>query len=1180
MSQHPQIHDRVKQYSQDTGTGNLTLTDNANGFATFGSVFVDGDSFFYAITDGSDYEIGSGIFVAGSPNNSIQRNCFVSSNSNNTVDFNSGRKEVFVTYPATHAVLMGSGLAGHSVPAKNGIAFWESEKFLNYDSDFVWLDTYKHLGIRKSLPEYAIDIGGDGSQESMVRASGYVVGPTGIHFPAENGNDSSYVGGIQYKHFLPNEIGDNNLNSVIELSGIVDNIFTLKDQNAGYFFAGPIPTANCDPNCGEAKPSFRTISVYDLPTDVVYMNQLTSASGYLQSQIDILDGGASSLSGVLQSQIDDNKECCDAVTSIVTGLDKARTFLVTPSGGAYTFDQVGFVNTSGNPDIELQKGQTYNFDINAVGHPFWIKSSGVVGTEAAYNNGVINNGTDSGVLTFTVPQDAPSRLYYNCQYHSSMQGDIYTVDKSAFIQYSEDVLLSEGYIGQVYYTDDRIYVYTSEGWKATLALTEIQALESAPAEQSIPTNTPPTLFASNSIATRYAPSFKQDSKGIATALKFDVSYIDNPSNYDVHIQIEKANSSGIFDGSIAPSSVAISGHQVQSFEISLPIETSDNVYSSGDVVRFRPVFATQTAATHGIHAYTRSLANSTPQTAGLYGGGYHYAGLPSPNISHLGRAKINKINEPDSILYQQNAGDHWDDGLKWVWQDDIRSLDPFGRLDLDGEFASVECAPNQATFFAVTHSNEVYGWGSNRNGLLNIIKGFMSSPYTNYPGAARLPVPPIKKIRAGDNFVIALTVDGKVICWGDPTNTADNSYQVIYEHPTMEAVDIDLFDTLAVFATTEALYVFGDTRSGVSNRDIITGLSSQATVSYNELRGVFMPVDLAGGDITGVSVGLEQIVFRKGTNLYGFGTSHATSALNFTPEISFPNIHPQLITSTVLTTDDAFCAGAGITAFIDENGTCVLGCNQSNITQDNGQGGYLTSRGSKVFLSKTSNKTFDNDGITTSSSILAAPGTLKSTLVILDGNSFLVLGTNPGLYQYNTYSTEAFIMREEGNLGTEDLNGNSGYQYLNPSIYGPAPFTNAGNFTIQQKRDVFDLYNPMNLEFEFLTLYGTFTPPNMRNVDFMGSSVNNHSVCMNKYGILLTGKDFVSETSDGTIIKTKEIPQMQVFSKADVGRRDRSDDLIQPWAYSWALLAMTDPDNLPNPNAGSRSSFGTTKSSR
>ena len=46
-----------------------------NGFATFGSVFVDGDSFFYAITDGSDYEIGSGIFVAGSPNNSIQRNC-------------------------------------------------------------------------------------------------------------------------------------------------------------------------------------------------------------------------------------------------------------------------------------------------------------------------------------------------------------------------------------------------------------------------------------------------------------------------------------------------------------------------------------------------------------------------------------------------------------------------------------------------------------------------------------------------------------------------------------------------------------------------------------------------------------------------------------------------------------------------------------------------------------------------------------------------------------------------------------------------------------------------------------------------------------------------------------------------------------------------------------------------
>ena len=342
-----------------------------------------------------------------------------------------------------------------------------------------------------------------------------------------------------------------------------------------------------------------------------------------------------------------------------------------------------------------------------------------------------------------------------------------------------------------------------------------------------------------------------------------------------------------------------------------------------------------------------------------------------------------------------------------------------------------------------------------------------------------------------------------------------------------------------------------------------------------------MPLDLAGGNITGVSVGLEQIVFRKGTNLYGFGTSHETSALNFTPEISFPNIHPQLITSTVLTTDDAFCAGAGVTAFIDENGTCVLGCNQSNITQENGKGGYLTSRGSKVFLSKTSNRNFNNDGVTTLSYGPVAPGTLKSTLVILDLNSFLVLGTNPGLYQYGTYSTEAFIMREEGQLGQEDLSGgNNGQYFLPTSIYGSAPFGDTGAFSTSQKREVFDVYNPMNLEFEYLTMYGTFTPPNMRNFDFMGGGVNNHSVCINKYGILLTGKDFVSETSSGTIIKTKEIPQMQVFSKADIGRRDRSDDLIQPWTYSWALLATTDPDDLPLPAAGARSSFGTTKKSR
>ena len=96
------------------------------------------------------------------------------------------------------------------------------------------------------------------------------------------------------------------------------------------------------------------------------------------------------------------------------------TLTVTNSGAsAYT------INSSANPTLTLQRGGTYTFDVSASGHPFWIQTvSGAYSSGNVYNAGVTNNGTDAGTITFTVPTDAPSTLYYVCQYHSSMRGTI------------------------------------------------------------------------------------------------------------------------------------------------------------------------------------------------------------------------------------------------------------------------------------------------------------------------------------------------------------------------------------------------------------------------------------------------------------------------------------------------------------------------------------------------------------------------------------------------------------------------------------------------------------------------------------------------------------------------------------------------------------------------------------
>jgi hypothetical protein len=100
-----------------------------------------------------------------------------------------------------------------------------------------------------------------------------------------------------------------------------------------------------------------------------------------------------------------------------------NTFNVTNNGsGNY------LINGSSNPTLSVTEGQTYFFNINAPGHPFWIKTVSSIGTGNAYNEGVTNNGASNSTITFVVPYDAPSTLYYNCQFHSSMAGIINVVN--------------------------------------------------------------------------------------------------------------------------------------------------------------------------------------------------------------------------------------------------------------------------------------------------------------------------------------------------------------------------------------------------------------------------------------------------------------------------------------------------------------------------------------------------------------------------------------------------------------------------------------------------------------------------------------------------------------------------------------------------------------------------------
>lgn len=116
-----------------------------------------------------------------------------------------------------------------------------------------------------------------------------------------------------------------------------------------------------------------------------------------------------------------------AVPAPVVAKPVVRIFSIVPNGfSAWAIDDPTDYNGAPfnqNPTLVLYRGLTYQFNINALGHPFRIATGPT--PAPAYNVGVTNNEAQVGIITFTVPMDAPSTLHYYCLIHTTfMTGNI------------------------------------------------------------------------------------------------------------------------------------------------------------------------------------------------------------------------------------------------------------------------------------------------------------------------------------------------------------------------------------------------------------------------------------------------------------------------------------------------------------------------------------------------------------------------------------------------------------------------------------------------------------------------------------------------------------------------------------------------------------------------------------
>ena len=258
------LTDRIKETSRTVGLGNLELDGAVQGFSAFDSFYAEGDSFYYAVTDGTNYEVGSGTFHVDGLSDTIYRHPVRSTNSDELVNFPNGIKEVFVTYAGFSSVYSASGIGGRNTPPQNsGMAFWASDQIIDYSPKVVFESGYGRIGINNpDVLDASITVGGDPSY-SLIRASGFADGGSGILF---SGVPTLFSGGVQLEPFLRN-VADSTTGSdaVLDFGGVVDEIIKFKPQIPMTFFAGP--TADCA--CVDDFPTFRLIEMSDLPAEIL-----------------------------------------------------------------------------------------------------------------------------------------------------------------------------------------------------------------------------------------------------------------------------------------------------------------------------------------------------------------------------------------------------------------------------------------------------------------------------------------------------------------------------------------------------------------------------------------------------------------------------------------------------------------------------------------------------------------------------------------------------------------------------------------------------------------------------------------------------------------------------------------------------------------------------------------------
>ena len=255
------LKDRVRETSTTTGTGTFTLAGAVAGFQSFSAIGT-GNTTYYTIATSSDWEVGIGTWT--SPDQLSRDTILASTNGGAAVDFGSGTKDVFATFPAegfavappiggtTPNTITGTTITANAnvyLPAvvNTGVTTGVIRMVDGGDGyDYLQIDTWDGTGSYKvNFP------GGITTQGGFSAATLQAVGDPGVYAGYLRLICTDSIGGVQISapasvptgnisFTLPNSLGSNN--QVLKTDGSGNLSWTDKYVlGAGTATAGTAP---------------------------------------------------------------------------------------------------------------------------------------------------------------------------------------------------------------------------------------------------------------------------------------------------------------------------------------------------------------------------------------------------------------------------------------------------------------------------------------------------------------------------------------------------------------------------------------------------------------------------------------------------------------------------------------------------------------------------------------------------------------------------------------------------------------------------------------------------------------------------------------------------------------------------------------------------------------------------